>query len=141
MKPKKRSPREAQAFHDLLELCKKGIRWYDQGHGHGHYEFHLDALEYFDFFDAMKVLDGKAKKPKKADLELKYRKLRKQMDSLNEVITPFVLHGKALKADTRNDIATVVSKKDSSYLCIGAFRHLMEEVDPTEFRLFKRNRS
>jgi hypothetical protein len=131
---------ESHAFHDLLELCKKGIRWYDQGLGHGHYEFHLDALEYSNLFDALKILDGKAKKPGKADIESKYRDLRKKMDSLNEVLAPFIFHGKALKADERDDSATVVSQKDSSYLCVGAFRHLMEEVDPVEFRLLKRKR-
>lgn len=61
--------------------------------------------------------------------------LKKQLKELNEVITPFVLHGKALGALKRMDIATTVSQHGSSYLSIGAFQLLLETVDPKEFRL------
>lgn len=56
---------KTEAQKKLLEFCKKGIRWYDQGHGHGHYEFHLTALEFFDFFDVIKICDGIRPKGKK----------------------------------------------------------------------------
>jgi hypothetical protein len=54
-----------QAQKKLLEFCKKGIRWYDQGMGHGHHEFHLEPLELYDFFDAIKACDGKVKNARK----------------------------------------------------------------------------
>lgn len=63
------------------------------------------------------------------------KKLKKKLEDLNEVLAPFVLHGKALGALRRHDIATVISKKDSSFLCLGAFKLLMEEVDPKYFGL------
>ena len=68
-------------------------------------------------------------------------KAQGKLDALNEVIAPFIFHGKALKAMKRQDIATPISKKDSSYLCLGAFKQLMEEVDPDYFGLKGRKRS
>ena len=70
-----------------------------------------------------------------SDDRLRIKALEKKLADLNEVIAPFVLHGKALGALDRDDIATVVSQKDSSYLCIGAFKLLMDAVDPEEFGL------
>lgn len=67
--------------------------------------------------------------------EEKVKELERKLESLNEAIAPFILHGKALGALGRDDIATVISRKDSSYLCLGAFKILMEEVDPDEFGL------
>lgn len=58
-----------------------------------------------------------------------------ELSELKEVIIPFILHGKAINALKRKDIATVISKKGHSYLCLGAFKMLMETVDPKEFRL------
>lgn len=65
-------------------------------------------------------------------------KTQAKLDSLNEVLIPFVLHGKALGALKRRDIATPISKKESSYLGLGAFKLLMEEVDPEYFGLKRR---
>lgn len=62
-------------------------------------------------------------------------KCASKMQALNETLAPFVFHGKALGALERDDIATPISQKGSSYLCLGAFKLLMEEVDPEEFRL------
>lgn len=79
------------------------------------------------------------RKTKEAEQLARYKtrckSLRKKMNNLYEVITPFVFHGKALGAMERDDIATVISQKESSYLCLGAFKLLMEEVDPVVFRL------
>lgn len=61
--------------------------------------------------------------------------LKKKLKELNEVLLPFVLHGKALGVLKRTDIATTVSQQGSSYLTIGAFQLLLETVDPKEFRL------
>lgn len=57
---------KVKAQKNLLELCKKGIRWYDQGHGHGHFEFHLDWKDFDKMFEVMKILDGRAPRRKKA---------------------------------------------------------------------------
>jgi hypothetical protein len=69
------------------------------------------------------------------EAEAKVKDLEKKIEDLYEVLTPFVLHGKALGALKRDDITTIVSQKDSSYLCIGAFQLLMEAVDPEYFGL------
>jgi hypothetical protein len=58
-----------------------------------------------------------------------------ELSELKEMIAPFILHGKALNALKRKDITKVISKKGSSYLCLGAFKMLMETVDPMEFGL------
>lgn len=70
-----------------------------------------------------------------ADDRLRIKALEKELADLKEVIVPFIFHGKALGALDRDDISTTVSQKGSSYLCIGAFKNLMEAVDPDEFRL------
>jgi hypothetical protein len=60
-------------------------------------------------------------------------RLKKKAEELNEVLTPFVFHGKALKALSRKDRATVVSKVGHSYLTLGCFTMLMESVDRKYF--------
>ena len=34
------------AVKKILRLCRKGLVWADQGHGHGHYEFRLDSTDF-----------------------------------------------------------------------------------------------
>lgn len=68
------------------------------------------------------------------DLVLKVKKLEKKIADLKEVMTPFILHGRALGVMERDDSATVVSKKGHSYLCVGAFRSLMEVMPFEELR-------
>lgn len=70
-----------------------------------------------------------------ADDRLRIRALEKELADLKKAIIPFILHGKALEALDRADVATAVSEKDSSSLCIGAFKNLMNAVDPDEFGL------
>ena len=71
---------------------------------------------------------------KKTREQRKIKKLEKKIADLKEVLTPFIFHGRALGALERDDIATVVSKKGVSYLCIGAFKLLMEEMPFEELR-------
>lgn len=72
-----------------------------------------------------------------SDYASEYRKLKRKMASLNEVLGPFVLHGMALDVAERSDILAPVSKKGVSALCIGAFQSLLEEVDPEYFPMVK----
>jgi hypothetical protein len=67
--------------------------------------------------------------------EVVWKEGEDELSELKEVIIPFILHGKALGALKRKDISTTISKKGHSYLCLGAFKMLMETVDPKEFRL------
>ena len=48
-----------QALNRIHELVRSGLRWYDQGMGHGHWEFHLLDVEFTELFEASKVADKK----------------------------------------------------------------------------------
>ena len=69
------------------------------------------------------------------DLVSKVKALEMELARLNESVAPFIFHGKALGAMGRDDINEVISKKDSSYLTLGAFKLLMEAVRPEDFGL------
>lgn len=61
------------------------------------------------------------------------KRLKKKAEDLNEVLTPFIFHGKALKAMTRKDQTTVISQVGHSYMVLGCFKMLMEQVDKKYF--------
>lgn len=73
-----------------------------------------------------------------AKCRAKLKAYEKRFDELGEVLVPFAFHARALGVQKRNDMATVVSQKDSSYLCIGAFKFLLEEMDPKDLRILRR---
>jgi hypothetical protein len=82
-----------------------------------------------------KAADALGKAVDRFSAEVVWKGGEDELSELKEVIAPFILHGKALNALKRKDIAAVISKKGSSYLCLGAFKILMETVDPKEFGL------
>jgi len=54
--------KRARLHEKIAQLCREGIRWIDQFHGHGHFEFELSDKKFFEMFGALKELDGKNRK-------------------------------------------------------------------------------
>jgi len=61
------------------------------------------------------------------------RRLLKKAEDLNEVLIPFIFHGKALGAMKRKDQNAVISQVGHSYMVLGCFKMLMEQVDKKYF--------
>jgi hypothetical protein len=72
-----------------------------------------------------------------AQKDREIKRLQKKASDLNEVLSPFVLHGLALEALTRDDQNSVISKVGASRLVLGAYRMLLESVDKKEFRCLR----